>query len=172
MLTSSFVVTEPTSNQPRVALMDGRWLVPEIIDYCSDRDYDWIGLLPVDREIELDKFNLPRVNHPKFKRSCCLTTSEIVKSTFPAPYQAIKVCQKAYWSYTCSLQAVGFGKVRFAVYFDNPHKLGSFIALITNRLNWSTSRILKCWAQHYPISTLCTQRKILEIPKHKFLQTV
>ncbi|MEM6866911.1 MAG: hypothetical protein AAF528_00805 [Cyanobacteria bacterium P01_C01_bin.121] len=172
MRTSNFILLEPVANQSNIYLMDGRWVAPEMVDYCNERNYDWIGLLQADREIELFRLSLPRVERLKCQQSCNLTISDLVKLTYQAPYQEIRVSQHIYWGYTCSLQVIGFGKVRFAVYFDNPQKKGSFMAFVTNRLDWSTSKILQHWMRHHAAPTLQISQKVLKIPHLKGLQAV
>ena len=172
MRTSNFVLLEPAANQSKICLMDGRWVAPEMVDYCNERNYDWIGLLQADREIELYRLSLPRVKRLKRQRSCNMAISDLVKLTCPAPYQDIRVSQHTYWSYTCSLQVVGFGKVRFVVYFDNPQKKGSFIAFVTNRLDWSARKILQHWTQHHSVLTLKPSQKVLKMPHLRGLQAV
>jgi hypothetical protein len=172
MKTSNFFLLEPVANQSKTYLMDGRWVAPEMVDYCNERNYDWIGLLQADREIELYRLSLPRVKRLKHQKSCNLAISDLVKLTCQAPYQAIRVSQNTYWSYTCSLQVVGFGKVRFVVYFSNPQKKGSFIAFATNRLDWSASKILQHWMQHHAAPTLTSSKKVLKMPYLEGFQAV
>jgi hypothetical protein len=172
MRTSNFVLLESVANQSKIYLMDGRWVAPEMVDYCNERNYDWIGLLQADREIELFRLSLPRVKRLKCQRSCNMAISDLVKLTCQAPYQDIRVSQHTYWSYTCSLQVVGFGKVRFVVYFDNPQKKGSFIAFVTNRLDWSASKILQHWMRHHGTPTFKTSQKVLKMPHLEGLQAV
>lgn len=157
MQISSFLVAESFANQPKLAFLDGRCLTSEMIDYCGDRDYDWIGLLQPERKIELYRLSLPGTRYSSNQRSQALEVSDLVKLTLQATYQEITVSQNQYWSYTCSLQMTGFGKVRFVAYFSNALKKGPFVVLISNRLDWSASKILKRWLHHHSASPLTWQ---------------
>lgn len=155
---------------PEVILMDSRWLSPAVVDSLSDRNHDWIGLLQVDREIELYSLSLPGVNGFKAQKPGRTTIAHVVELTLQAPYQAVEVSQQIHWSYTCCFSAVGLGRVRFAVYFDNPNKTRPYVALLTNRIDWSASRILAQWTQQYPISSLYGQKKVMKKPLSNVLR--
>lgn len=170
---SSFFVVESVEDRSNVALMDGRWVAPEMVDYCDEQSYDWIGLLQADRKIELDRLGLPpTVSHLLSQKPHNIAVSALVKSTLELSYQRISLCQQAYWSYTHSLQIVGLGKVRFAIYFGNPKKLGISIVLVTNRLDWSTSKILTNWTRNHSVSALKFKERVLEMPHYRLIQAV
>jgi len=172
MKTSNFVLIESVASQPKIYLMDGRWVAPEMVDYCNERNYDWIGLLQPDREIEIYRLSLPRVKRLRRQNLRNLAISDLVQLTCQAPYQDINVSQHTYWSYTCSLQVTGFGKVRFVVYFDNKQKEGSFMAFVTNRLDWSATKILQHWMQHHSVPTRKPSQKVLKMPLPRGLKAV
>lgn len=155
---------------PKVILMDSRWLSPDVVDSLSDRHHDWIGLLQANREIELSSLNLPGVSGFQVQKPGCTTISKVVEITLQAPYQIVDVSQQLHWSYTCCFSVVGLGRVRFGVYFNNPDLVGPYVALLTNRLDWSASRILTQWTQQYSVSGLYGQKKVLKKPLSDVLQ--
>jgi hypothetical protein len=47
----------------------------------------------------------------------------------------------------------GLGKVRLVVSFKNPELTGTYVVLVTNRVEWSAQRIITLYLQRWPIET-------------------
>lgn len=144
-------------HQPDVVVMDSQYLSIPMLDSLSDQCHDWIGLLQPRQEIELCSLSLLGVKKPLPQKNGSLTISDIVELTLQVPYQEISVFQNRYWSYTCCLHVFGLGRIRFVVCFDNSNKAGAFQAFITNRLDWSATRVAESFLQYHSASPLYCQ---------------
>lgn len=146
-------------------LLDGRWLYSDVVDRWSEQQQDWIASLQKERVIELYRLNLLGVSHRKIQKEKKIRVSDIIQLTFQVPYQRINYPQQQCWAYSCCLQVVGLGRVRFVICFKDESLRGSCIALLTNRLDWAPSRIVRKWLEHYPFPSVSSSK---EISRKKF----
>lgn len=169
---SSFIIMDSVKNQPKVALMQGYWSEVDMVGYFNERNYDWVGSLLPDRELELYKSSFRNVGSSHRSKSNCLRVADLVKSTPKSQYCLVNTPLQTYWCYTQSLGIVGLGRIRFVVYFSNPQKKGDFVAFATNRLDWAPGEVLKHWTQKYPMPILRFSRKVLNMPAPQELQAI
>ncbi|NEQ97256.1 MAG: hypothetical protein F6K30_11115 [Cyanothece sp. SIO2G6] len=140
-----------------VFVVDSRLLSISVLDVLSERYDDWVGLLQPDQKFEVDNFSVLGTEDLLAKKSNELAIADIVNVTRRFSYQKISVFQRQYWSYTCCFHVSGLGRIRFVVCFDNPNKVGAFSAFISNRLDWSATRVTKHFLQYHPTSPFYCQ---------------
>lgn len=139
-------------NQADVFVADSRYLSTSVLDVLSEQYNDWVGLLQHDQKVEVDNLSLLGAEDSYTRKGNELAIADIVNLTLQFSYQKISVFQQQYWSYTCCFHMFGLGRIRFVVCFDNPDKSGPFNAYITNRLDWSATRVSKHFLQYHPTS--------------------
>ena len=161
---SSFIVIDSVKKQPKIALMQGYWSEVDMASFFYEHNYDWVGNLLPDREIELYKSSFPEVELSQSSKNNHLRVADLVNSTAKDQYRLVDMPLQKYWCYTQSLQVVGLGRIRFVVCFSNPQKKGGFAAFVTNRLDWSPGKVIKHWTQQYPIPNLRFSKKVLSMP--------
>jgi hypothetical protein len=140
------VVHAPTETLP--VLMEGRWLMPSLIDRFAETRRDWVSRLPHDWEMDIDRPDWLGVqwdrSHPKRTR---FTVQEFVALTCRSPCQCVEISQQWHWYYTCCLQVVGLGRVRAVIAFDDLQQTGGYAVLLSNRLDWSPRSLLSRWLE-------------------------
>jgi Transposase DDE domain len=57
------------------------------------------------------------------------------------------------WTFTLAVRLPGLGKVRLVVSFKNPELTGTYVVLVTNRVEWGAQRIITLYLQRWPIET-------------------
>ncbi|MGP1375227.1 MAG: hypothetical protein ACTS3T_20530 [Almyronema sp.] len=133
-------------------LIDARWLSTDRVDSLAEDQQDWICWLNPDREIQLYNFSLLGVEAANQPSQGSLTTvAHLIALTRPACGHRVALSQRTYWSYSCCLQTIGWGRVRLVVCTDQSQPSGASAAFATNRLDWSPRNVLTQWNQHYPL---------------------
>ena len=68
-------------------------------------------------------------------------------------YRAVTVRDKTYWTFTLAVRLPGPGKVRLVVSFKSAELTGTYVVLVTNRVDWDAQRIITLYLQRWPIET-------------------
>ena len=63
------------------------------------------------------------------------------------------VSNKTSWTFTLAVRLPGLGKVRLVVSFKNAELTGTYVVLVTNRVDWDAQRILTLYVPRWPIET-------------------
>ena len=63
------------------------------------------------------------------------------------------VRDKTYWTFTLAVRLPGLGKVRLVVSFKSAELTGTYVVLVTNRVEWGPQRIIALYLQRWPIET-------------------
>src|SRR2546422_511934 len=71
----------------------------------------------------------------------------------PTAYRAVTVRDKTYWTFTLAVRLPGLGKVRLVVSFKSAELTGTYVVLVTNRVDWDAQRIITLYLQRWPIET-------------------
>ena len=71
----------------------------------------------------------------------------------PTAYRAVTVRDKTYWTFTLAVRLQGLGKVRLVVSFKSAELIGTYVVLVTNRVEWGPQCILALYLQRWPIET-------------------
>ena len=68
-------------------------------------------------------------------------------------YRAVTVGDTTYWTFTLAVRLPGLGKVRLVVSFRNAELTGTYVVLVSNRVDWNAQRIITLYLQRWPIET-------------------
>ena len=75
-------------------------------------------------------------------------------------YRAVTVRDKTYWTFTLAVRLPGLGKVRLVVSFKSAELTGTYVVLVTNRVDWDAQRIITLYLQRWPIETFYQDGKM------------
>jgi hypothetical protein len=75
----------------------------------------------------------------------------------------VTVRDKTSWTFTLAVRLPGLGKVRLVVRFKSAELTGTYVVLVTNRVDWDAQRIITLYVQRWPIEIYqsCNLRRTL-----------
>src|SRR5438105_9514979 len=118
------------------------------------RKKDWISLRKKNRNLETHSFTLQdAAGNPLGLEGPQIAVEDLVSLIPPAAYRAVTVRDKTYWTFTLAVRLPGLGKVRLVVSFKNAELTGTYVVLVTNRVDWGAQRIIALYLQRWPIET-------------------
>lgn len=137
-----------------VLLFDGWYLSKELVQAAQRRKKDWVSLLKKNRNLETHSFVVRdaqgkplRFDRPE------IAVEDVVPLIPPSAYRAIKVADKTYWTFTFTPRLPTLGKVRVVISFETADLTGSYVILVTNRVDWDAKRVIATYLQRWPIET-------------------
>jgi SRSO17 transposase len=137
-----------------VLLFDSWYLAEELVSMARYRTKDWISLLKKNRHLETNSFVLKdAAGTPIRLAGPRIAVEELVPLSPPAAYRAVTVGDTTYWTFTLAVRLPGLGKVRLVVSFKNPELTGTYVVLVTHRVDWGAQRIITLYLQRWPIET-------------------
>jgi hypothetical protein len=71
----------------------------------------------------------------------------------PTAYREVTVGDTTSWPFTLAVRLPGLGKVRLVVRFKSAELTGTYVVLVTNRVDWGAQRIIALYVQRWPIET-------------------
>ena len=118
------------------------------------RNKDWISLLKKNRNLETNSFVLKdAAGKPLRLEGPHIAVEDLVPLIPPGAYRAVTVRDKTYWTFTLAVRLPGLGKVRLVVSFKSAELTGTYVVLVTNRVDWGAQRIIALYLQRWPIET-------------------
>src|SRR5437667_12549266 len=118
------------------------------------RKKDWISLLKKNRNLETHSFVLRDAAGTRIPLAGPhIAVEDLVPRIPPTAYRAVTVRDKTYWTFTLAVRLPGLGKVRLVVSFKNAELTGTYVVLVTNRVDWGAQRIIALYLQRWPIET-------------------
>lgn len=135
-----------------VVLFDGWFLAPEFVQAIERHEKDWGSLLKKNRNLESNSFVLKDANGALMPLPVPHIKVEDLVPLIPATaYRQVQVKGKPYWCFTRNLRVPGLGKVRLVISFENAQLTGTYVVLVTNRIDWSPEHILNTYLLRWPI---------------------
>lgn len=137
-----------------VLLFDGWYLSAELVQAAQRRKKDWLSLLKKNRNLETNSFvardaqGKPR----RFDRPE-IAVEDLVPLIPLSAYRAVTVGDKTYWTFTFTPRLPTLGKVRLVISFQTADWTGTYVVLVTNRVDGDAKRILATYLQRWPIET-------------------
>ncbi len=122
------------------------FLTAEMVDTLDATRQNWIIELDSEQILDLQGGDTQQV---QFKQALFQKqmAGDLVAAVPLALYQALEVNGAIYWFAMFSCWVGGWGKVRLLVSCKNPVCKETRLLLVTNRLEWSPSRILRLYSQ-------------------------
>src|SRR5262249_1092610 len=137
-----------------VLVFDSWYLAEELVSLARYRKKDWISLLKKNRNLETNSFVLKDVaGQPIRLVEPHIAVEDPVPLIPPTAYRAVTVRDKTYWTFPLAVRLPGLGKVRLVVSCTNAELTGTYVVLVTNRVDWSAQRIIVLYLQRWPIET-------------------
>ena len=138
----------------RVLLFDSWYLADALVSIARYHKKDWISLLKKNRNLETNSFVLKDAGgQPIRLEGPHIAVADLVPLIPPTAYRAVTVRDKTYWTFTLVVRIPGLGKVRLVVSFKSAELTGTYVVLVTNRVDWSAQRIIALYVQRWPIET-------------------
>jgi hypothetical protein len=135
-----------------VLLFDSWSLTDELVSMARYYKKDWMSLLKKNRNLETNSFVLKdAAGNPIRLAGPPIAVEDLVPLIPPTAYRAVTVQDKTYWTFTLAVRLPGLGKVRLVVSFKNAEWTGTYVVLVTNRVDWSAQRIIALYLQRWPI---------------------
>ena len=137
-----------------VLVFDSWYLADELVSMARYCNKDWLSLLKKNRNLETHSFVLKdTTGKPIRLEGSHIAVEDLVPLIPPTAYRAVTVRDKTYWTFTLAVRLPGLGKVRLVVSFKSAELTGTYVVLVTNRLDWSAQRIITLYLQRWPIET-------------------
>jgi SRSO17 transposase len=137
-----------------VLVFDSWYLADELVSMARYCHKDWLSLLKKNRNLETNSFVLKDpTGKPIRLEGPHIAVEDLVPLIPPAAYRAVTVRDKTYWTFTLAVRLPGLGKVRLVISFKSAELTGTYVVLVTNRLDWSAQRIITLYLQRWPIET-------------------
>jgi SRSO17 transposase len=137
-----------------VVLFDGWYLAEEVVKLLQRRKKDWISVLKKNRNLEVNSFVLRDAEDQPIKLAGPHISVQDLVPLIPAnAYREIKIEDKTYWSFTIAVRVPKLGKVRVVISYENADLTGTYVVLVTNRVDWNAQRIISTYLLRWPIET-------------------
>jgi SRSO17 transposase len=138
----------------RILLFDSWYLAEELVALARYRNKDWISLLKKNRNLETNSFILKdATGHSIPLEGPHIAVEALVPLIPRTAYRAVTVGDTTYWTFTLAVRLPGLGKVRLVVSFRNAELTGTYVVLVSNRVDWNAPRIITLYLQRWPIET-------------------
>jgi len=137
-----------------VLLFDGWYLAEELIQVAKRRKKDWISILKKNRNLETNSFVLKDADgHPLQLEGPHISVENLVTHIPANAYREVKVKEKSYWVFTMTVRAPSLGKARIVISYEKADLSGTYVTLVTNRLDWNAQKIIATYLLRWPIET-------------------
>jgi SRSO17 transposase len=144
----------------RILLFDSWYLAEELVAMARYRNKDWISLLKKNRNLETNSFILKdATGHAIPLEGPHIAVEALVPLIPRTAYRAVTVGDTTYWTFTLAVRLPGLGKVRLVVSFRSAELTGTYVVLVSNRVDWNAQRIIALYLQRWPIETFYQDSK-------------
>ncbi len=141
-------------------LFDSWYLSPALVEVAKRYDKDWISLLKKNRNLETNSFVLKdAAGNPIHLAGPHIAVKKLVPLIPATAYREVTVKDKSYWTFTLTVCIPKLGKVRIVISFKTKDLSGTFIVLVTNRVDWNAQRIISTYLLRWPIETFYQDSK-------------
>jgi DDE superfamily endonuclease len=137
-----------------VLLFDGWYLSEELVKAAARRKKDWVSILKRNRKLETNSFVLrDAMGTPVALPQPHITVENLVPHIPAAAYRPVTVGDTTYWCFSLTVRIPTLGKVRLVISFANAALSGTYVVLITNRLDWNAHKIIATYLLRWPTET-------------------
>ena len=135
-------------------VFDGWYLSEELVCAARRHKKDWISLLKKNRNLETVSFVLKdAAGQPIALPGPHIAVAALVPQIPATAYRPVTVDGRTYWTFTRTVRIPGLGKVRLVISFQNAELTGTYVTLVTNRLDWTAQQIIAAYLLRWPIET-------------------
>lgn len=141
-------------------LFDGWYLTEELVTAARHHKKDWISLLKKNRNLESYSFTLKDAQgQPVVVPGPHIQVQQLIPLLPATAYRPITVAGQTYWTFSRTVRIPGLSKVRLVISFQNAKLTGTYVVLVTNRLDWSAQQIIAAYLGRWPIETFYQDSK-------------
>lgn len=140
---------EASQVAPSAYAVDSGLFAPLVIERIQQAGKPWIA-----------DSQKTRILYYKGQEYNCETFQQTIpKESLKEVTVSIRHKERTRWVFTCSVRIRRYGKVRFAIIYDNPDKKGDPIYVFTNMLVWNAHKILSVRMHRWDIEPFHEQIK-------------
>jgi len=137
-----------------VALFDSWYLAEELVSVLAELGKDWVSMLKRNRNLETNSFVLRDAAGQSIPFAGPHIKVEALVPHIPAnAYRAVTVGEQTYWCFTLTVRLPSLGKARLVISFANAELTGTYVVMVTNRLDWSMHTIIATYLLRWPVET-------------------
>jgi hypothetical protein len=140
---------ETSQVAPNAYAVDSSLFTPLVIGRIQQADKPWIADSQKNRVLY----------HKGQQYNCETFQLTIPKESFRKVTVSVRHEERTRWVFTCTVRIRRYGKVRFAIIYDNPDKKGDPIYTFTNMLVWNPHKILSVRMHRWDIEPFHEQIK-------------
>src|SRR5215210_5330409 len=138
----------------RVVLFDSWYLAEELVLVLAELEKDWVSMLKRNRNLETNSFVLKdATGQPVSFAGPHIKLEDLVPHIPPTAYRAVTVGEQTYWCFTLTARLPSLGKVRLVISFASAELSGTYVVLVSNRLDWSAQQIIATYLLRWPVET-------------------
>lgn len=135
-------------------LFDGWYLSERLVAVARRRRKDWISILKKNRNLETQSFVLRDADgHPLTFDHPHIAVQDLEPLIPDNAFREVRVEDQTYWTFTFTARIPTLGKVRLVISYQNAARTGTYVVLVTNRLDWSAQQIIAKYLRRWPIET-------------------
>ena len=137
-----------------VLLFDSWYLSEALVKAARRRKKDWVSILKKNRNLETNSFVLHDAEgQPIPLDGPHIGVADLVPLIPPASYRQVTLDDQTYWTFTLVARIPSLGKVRLVISFEHEDLTGTYVVLVTNRVDWNAYRIIATYLLRWPIET-------------------
>jgi SRSO17 transposase len=137
-----------------VVLFDSWYLAEELVNVLAELQKDWVSMLKRNRNLETNSFVLrDAAGKPIPFAGPHIKVDDLIPHIPAQAYRAVTVGAQTYWCFTLTARLPSLGKVRLVVSFATADLTGTYVVLVTNRLDWSAQQIIETYVLRWPVET-------------------
>ncbi len=137
-----------------VVLFDSWYLAEELVGVLAELNKDWVSMLKRNRNLETNSFVLrDAAGQPLTFTGPHIKVEELVAHIPRSAYRAVRVGEQTYWCFSLTARLSSLGKVRLVVSYANAELSGTYVVLVTNRVDWSGQQTITTYLLRWPIET-------------------
>jgi len=140
---------ESSAIAPNAYVVDSGLFAPEVIERIEQSDKPWVA----------DSAKNRIVYHKDQRYNCETFQQTIPKEFFKEVTVHIRGQERTRWMYSCTVRIRRYGKVRFAIIYDNSHKHGEPVYVFAKMLFWDIHKILSVRLHRWDIESFHEQIK-------------
>jgi DDE superfamily endonuclease len=138
-----------------VVLVDSWYLAEDLVLVLAELEKDWVSMLKRNRNLETNSFVLKdAIGQPIAFAGSHIKLEDLVPHIPPTAYRAVTVGEQTYWCFTLTARLPSLGKVRLVISFATADLTGTYVVLVSNRLDWSARQIIATYLLRWPVEPL------------------
>ncbi len=137
-----------------VVLFDSWYLAEDLVNVLAALHKDWVSMLKRNRNLETNSFVLrDAAGEPIPFAGPHIKVEDLVPHIPARAYRAVTVGEQTYWCFSLTVRLPSLGKVRLVISFSNAELTGTYVVLVSNRLDWSAQTIIATYLLRWPVET-------------------